>query len=540
MKLRSSVLQRFVFFPAASLFLAITQAATFTPLGFLPDSISPESSAYDVSADGKVVVGDSPVIGSQAFRWTASEGMRALGSLPGVEPAVSVARGVSADGFVIVGLGRISASESEAFRWTEVGGVVGLGDMRNANAVSADGSVVVGGGASSSGYGPLRWTLGGGMVGLGSLSGGSSTGTAFDVSADGSVVVGNSDSASGTEAFRWTAATGMVGLGDFPFGDFFSRARSVSADGAVIAGWGSVASGKRAMRWTAATGMVSLGTLPGCTNSEASDISGDGLVIVGSSSGNCASSPAFVWTAGTGMRSLLDVLIAQGATGLEGWTLRGASAASATGQTIVGSGRNPSGRGEAWVATLDIHSFNDVRHDYWAFSFIETLAASGITAGCGNDNYCPSSPVTRAQMAVFLERGIHGSSFSPPAASGNVFLDVSAESFAASFIEQFFLDGITSGCGGNNYCPSANVTRAQMAVFLLRAKHGSGYSPPPAIGVFNDVPLSHWAVHWIEQLAAEGITAGCGEDPAGFVYYCPDAPVTRDQMAVFLVRTFGL
>jgi len=179
--------------------------------------------------------------------------------------------------------------------------------------------------------------------------------------------------------------------------------------------------------------------------------------------------------------------------------------------------------------------FNDVPPDYWAFSFIETLADTGITAGCGNDNYCPSSPVTRAQMAVFLERGINGSGFSPPAATGNVFLDVPVESFAANFIEQFFLDGITSGCGSNNYCPNADVTRAQMAVFLLRAEHGSGYSPPPATGVFNDVPLNHWAVHWIEQLAVEGITSGCGNGN-----YCPEATVTRDQMAVFLVRTFEL
>jgi len=179
--------------------------------------------------------------------------------------------------------------------------------------------------------------------------------------------------------------------------------------------------------------------------------------------------------------------------------------------------------------------FNDVPADHWAFSFIETLADSGITAGCDNDNYCPSSPVTRAQMAVFLERGIHGSGFSPPAATGNVFLDVGANDFAASFIEQLSSDGITSGCGNNNYCPNADVTRAQMAVFLLRARHGSDYSPPPASGVFGDVDLSHWAVHWIEQLAAEGITSGCGNGN-----YCPNEVVTRDQMAVFLVRTFGL
>ena len=74
-----------------------------------------------------------------------------------------------------------------------------------------------------------------------------------------------------------------------------------------------------------------------------------------------------------------------------------------------------------------------------------------------------------------------------------------------------------------------------MAVFLLRARHGADYSPPPAVGVFNDVDLSYWAVRWIEQLAAEGITSGCGNNN-----FCPENPVTRAQMAVFLVRTFGL
>ena len=179
--------------------------------------------------------------------------------------------------------------------------------------------------------------------------------------------------------------------------------------------------------------------------------------------------------------------------------------------------------------------FDDAGPGYWAFSFVEALARAGITAGCGNGNHCPSAPVTRAQMAVFLERGMNGSSYSPPAASGNVFLDVGAGDFAASFIEQLASDGITSGCGNNNYCPDTEVTRDQMAVFLLRGKYGSSYSPPAATGIFNDVDLSHWAVHWIEQLAAEGITAGCGNNN-----YCPGAQVTRDQMAVFLVRTFGL
>ncbi len=180
-------------------------------------------------------------------------------------------------------------------------------------------------------------------------------------------------------------------------------------------------------------------------------------------------------------------------------------------------------------------TFNDVPESYWAYSFIEIFAANGITAGCGGGNYCPEDSVTRAQMAVFLERGIRGSTYSPPAATGTVFGDVQAGDFAAAFIEQLSADGITSGCGNGNYCPNATVTRAQMAVFLLRARYGSGYSPPAATGVFADVTSNYWAAAWIEQLAAEGISAGCGGGN-----FCPDAPVTRAQMAVFMVRTFDL
>ena len=177
--------------------------------------------------------------------------------------------------------------------------------------------------------------------------------------------------------------------------------------------------------------------------------------------------------------------------------------------------------------------FNDARPTYWAFPFVEALARVGITNGCGGDNYCPSAEVNRAQMAVFIERAMRGSEFRPPAAQGNVFLDVAANDFAAGYIEQLFQDGITSGCGNNNFCPDVAVSRAQMAVFILRAINGQGYSPPPAVGVFDDVDLSHWAAAWIEDLAAEGITAGCGNGN-----FCPSADVDRAQMAVFLIRAF--
>lgn len=177
----------------------------------------------------------------------------------------------------------------------------------------------------------------------------------------------------------------------------------------------------------------------------------------------------------------------------------------------------------------------DVPEDYWAFTFIETLADYKITVGCDTDKYCPSNPVTRAQMAVFIERGINGGDFQPPPPTGTVFPDVGAGNFAAAFIEQFYRDGITGGCGNSMYCPDDSVTRAQMAVFLLRAKFGADHAPPPPSGIFTDVPVDHWAAAWIEELADENITSGCGEG-----IYCPEDPVTRDQMAVFILRTFNL
>ncbi len=180
-------------------------------------------------------------------------------------------------------------------------------------------------------------------------------------------------------------------------------------------------------------------------------------------------------------------------------------------------------------------TFGDVPTNYWAYEFIESIFAAGITSGCGGGNFCPENPVTRAQMAVFLERAINGGGYVPPPATGTVFNDVGAADFAAAFIEQLFLDGITGGCGGGNYCPANPVTRAQMAVFLLRARNGPGYVPPMAVGVFADVPPGSFAANWIEALAAEGITSGCGGGN-----FCPNDSLTRAQMAVFLVRTFSL
>jgi large repetitive protein len=122
-------------------------------------------------------------------------------------------------------------------------------------------------------------------------------------------------------------------------------------------------------------------------------------------------------------------------------------------------------------AVTNTPTFSDVGTQYWAWSFIERLYAAGITGGCGVNppQYCPEGTVTRAQMAVFLERGINGSSYNPPAVGSSTgFGDVSTMYWAAAWIKQLAADGITGGCGNGNYCPDAPVTRAQMAVFLVR------------------------------------------------------------------------
>ena len=182
--------------------------------------------------------------------------------------------------------------------------------------------------------------------------------------------------------------------------------------------------------------------------------------------------------------------------------------------------------------------FLDVAQDDIFHAAVVSIFRGGITSGCGGGLYCRDAAVTRAQMAVLLVKALSGPLYVPSPATGTVFADVPADAFAADWIEDFASRGITSGCGGGNYCPDASVTRAQMAVFLLKARLSSSYEPPAASGlVFEDVPADGFAAAWIEDLAGRGITAGCSASPA---LYCPDGASTRGQMAVFLVRMFDL
>jgi hypothetical protein len=145
-------------------------------------------------------------------------------------------------------------------------------------------------------------------------------------------------------------------------------------------------------------------------------------------------------------------------------------------------------------------------------------------------------------MAVFLLRAKHGSSYTPPAGT-HIFADlpVVGKEWQEAWVNQFYSEGITSGCGTGPliYCPENPVTRAAMAVFILRAKYGSSYTPPAASHFFADLPVAgkEWMEPWVDELYREGITSGCGTGP---LIYCPETSVKRQAMAAFIVRAFSL
>jgi probable HAF family extracellular repeat protein len=325
--------------------------ATFESLGRLSGDNVAE--ARGVSADGSVVVGVSETgnVGT-AFRWTRATGMQPLSTPP--RPANSYALDVSPDGSVAVGAANDTPDALErAVRWPAAGGVIPLSarDFALANAVSRDGSVIVG---EMNGE-AFRWTDAEGVVRLGFLNpnGQFPRSGASDISADGRFIVGSSTGAGGSDqAFRWTRETGMVALSGVPAGAVGAGAVAVSNDGKVIAGAINTGTGPvlQSFRWTEDGGLQLLRATPPGDVEYAQDISGDGRIIVG----NNASFGAFMWDAEHGVRQL-DLALKQayglGDT-LRGWTLNSALAISDDGRSIVGNATDPSGQEYAYLVVL--------------------------------------------------------------------------------------------------------------------------------------------------------------------------------------------
>ena len=120
-------------------------------------------------------------------------------------------------------------------------------------------------------------------------------------------------------------------------------------------------------------------------------------------------------------------------------------------------------------------SFEDVAGGFWAAAWIEQLYQDGLTDGCSSDPllFCPNDKVTRAEMAKFLMAAINveDPTYEPPEVEESSFSDIPDDYWAIDWIEALYDEGVTTGCSSDplRYCPQLNVTRAEMALFLVRA-----------------------------------------------------------------------
>ncbi len=180
--------------------------------------------------------------------------------------------------------------------------------------------------------------------------------------------------------------------------------------------------------------------------------------------------------------------------------------------------------------------FWDVPVAHPFWRYVHSLYNGGVTAGCAAGAYCPDTAVAREQMAVFLLRAREGSAYTPAACTSAPFNDVPVSSPFCRWIRELVSRSVTGGCGAGNYCPTGPATRAQMAVFLLITKEGPGYAPPAC----TSAPFADVPVSSPYcRWIRELVNRGITSG-CGNGNYCPDAAVTRGSMAVFLATMFGM
>jgi hypothetical protein len=179
-------------------------------------------------------------------------------------------------------------------------------------------------------------------------------------------------------------------------------------------------------------------------------------------------------------------------------------------------------------------SFSDVPATGPADDGPGKLSAMGITGGCGGGMFCPDRLVTRGEVAVFFVSAALGPGGRPPATSRVTFSDVPDSNSLHDHIEDFAKRGYSSGCGGSRFCPTSNVTRGQLAVFLVRALELT--LPAATTQTFEDVTTTHPLHRFVEEVAARSLMSGCAVGPNRF---CPDAPVTRLEVANAIAKVHG-
>jgi hypothetical protein len=140
------------------------------------------------------------------------------------------------------------------------------------------------------------------------------------------------------------------------------------------------------------------------------------------------------------------------------------------------------------------------------------VAGIMVGCGINPNMFCPDQPVPRALAPYIIMRTARGVNYVPPAPTVQAFTDVPKTHPFYAWIGIFARKGITIGCTTTTYCPNSPMTRGQIAVFILRTKYGGSYVPPAAKGIFTDVPTTHLFAAYIEKLASLKITSGCGNN----------------------------
>jgi parallel beta-helix repeat protein len=187
-------------------------------------------------------------------------------------------------------------------------------------------------------------------------------------------------------------------------------------------------------------------------------------------------------------------------------------------------------------------TFSDVPFSHWAHDYVEVLYQQGFVAGCSTEPlmYCPDDTMSRAESAVFVERGVHGAEYMPVQPTDQIFADVPLGEWFAKWSTALWEESYTAGCGTNPliYCPLQGHTRTEGCVFFLRMLYGTDYVPPDPQGIFNDVPLDWWGTKWIETAYNAGLIPACETTPE--LRFCPDGPLDRAMGAYMMVQAKGL
>jgi hypothetical protein len=186
--------------------------------------------------------------------------------------------------------------------------------------------------------------------------------------------------------------------------------------------------------------------------------------------------------------------------------------------------------------------FSDVTCYHWAFDAVYGCFDAGIVAGYPDGLYRPTDSVSRDQMAVYISRALAGGDENVPGFTDTPsFPDVDEAHWAIDYVEYAANQNVVAGYLDGTYNPEYEVTRDQMAVYVARSlvapegEAGLADYTPADPRDFPDVASDFWAYKHIEYCVENGVVQGYEDG-----YYHPDYVVTRDQMAVYVARAFGL